>query len=80
MTERTRGRVPFDWASTQCNVGRALMALGEREGNTTLLKESIARYNAALEVLEPAGASYYVEHAKLGRQRAQFLLAQRREG
>jgi hypothetical protein len=31
LEERTRERVPLDWAATQNNLGNALQALGERE-------------------------------------------------
>ena len=31
LSERTRERVPLDWAQTQNNLGNALLRLGERE-------------------------------------------------
>src|SRR5690242_21327641 len=31
LEERTRERVPLDWAITQSNLGKALQILGERE-------------------------------------------------
>jgi hypothetical protein len=34
LEERTRERVPLDWAMTQNNLGLALQALGERESGT----------------------------------------------
>ena len=34
LKERTRERVPLDWATTQNNLGNALSRLGEREGGT----------------------------------------------
>ncbi len=34
LEERTRERVPLDWAATQINLGNALATLGERESGT----------------------------------------------
>ena len=49
LKERTRERVPLDWAMTQHNLGAALQALGERESGTARLTEAVAAYRAALE-------------------------------
>jgi tetratricopeptide (TPR) repeat protein len=49
LDERTRERVPLDWAKTQANLGNALWTLGERESGTTRLDEAVAAYRAALE-------------------------------
>jgi len=49
LEERTRERVPLDWATTQNNLGNALMRLGERESGTARLDEAVAAYRAALE-------------------------------
>ena len=49
LEERTRERVPLDWAMTQNNLGNALRALGERESGTARLEEAVAAYRAALE-------------------------------
>ena len=40
LEERTRDRVPLDWAMTQNNLGTALKRLGERENGTCLLYTS----------------------------------------
>jgi hypothetical protein len=34
LEERTRERVPLDWAQTQMNLGTTLSSLGERESGT----------------------------------------------
>ena len=44
-----RERVPFDWATTQKNLGNALATLGERESGTARLEEAVAAFHAALE-------------------------------
>ena len=49
LEERTRERVPLDWATTQNNLGNALRALGERESGTARLEEAVTAYRAALE-------------------------------
>ena len=49
LQERTRERVPLDWAVTQNNLGAALATLGERESGTARLEEAVAAYRAALE-------------------------------
>ena len=49
LEQRTRERVPLEWAMTQSNLGNALEALGERESGTARLEEAVAVYRAALE-------------------------------
>ncbi len=49
LEERTRERVPLDWAMTQNNLGTALRTLGERESGTARLEEAVAAYRAALQ-------------------------------
>ena len=49
LEERTRERVPLDWAATQNDLGTALRALGERESETGRLEEAVSAYRAALE-------------------------------
>jgi len=49
LEERTRDRVPLDWAETETNLGAALLRLGERESGTARLEEAVAAYRAALE-------------------------------
>jgi tetratricopeptide (TPR) repeat protein len=49
LEERTRDRVPLDWAATQNNLGNALFSLGEREAGTERLEQAVAAYRDALE-------------------------------
>ena len=49
LKERTRARVPLDWAATQNNLGHALMTLGEREGGTEHLEQAVTAYTEALK-------------------------------
>jgi|SRR3974390_1555234 len=48
LAERTRQRVPLQWATTQNNLGSALAALGERESGTARLEQAVDAYRAAL--------------------------------
>ena len=41
--------MPLDWATTQNNLGNALLRLGERESGTARLEEAVAAYRAALQ-------------------------------
>src|SRR3984957_7208918 len=56
LEERTRERVPLDWARAQNNLGlallrlgEALLKLGERESGTARLEEAVAAHRVALE-------------------------------
>jgi tetratricopeptide (TPR) repeat protein len=48
LQERTRERVPLDWATTQNNLGAALNDLGERESGNAQLQQAVAAYQQAL--------------------------------
>ena len=49
LEERTRERVPLDWAATQNSLGSTLAILGERESGTERLEQAVKAYRAALE-------------------------------
>ena len=51
LTLVSRERVPFEWAKTQNDLGRALATLGERESGTARLEEAVAAYRDALKEL-----------------------------
>ena len=59
LTERTRERVPLDWATTQNNLGIALSSLGERESGTARLEEAVAAFRAALTERTRERVPYY---------------------
>lgn len=48
LVERTRERVPLDWAGTQLNLGNALMRLGQRKADSKRLNEAVEAYRLAL--------------------------------
>jgi hypothetical protein len=47
--ERTRDRVPLDWAGTQTSLGDALSTIGERQGGTARLEEAVTAREAVKE-------------------------------
>ena len=49
LTERTRERVPLQWAGTQNSLGAALASLGERESGSARLEEAVAAFREALK-------------------------------
>ena len=49
LEERTRERVPLDWAMTQNNLGTVLQTIGERESHTETLQQAVEAYRLALE-------------------------------
>ena len=50
LEERTRERVPLDWANTQNGLCWELAKLGVRENGTARLEAAVAACSAALEV------------------------------
>jgi hypothetical protein len=64
LKERTRERVPLEWAMTQSNLGHVFESLGKQEEGTEKLKRAVTIYKAALEVFEAAQVSYYVKIAE----------------
>ena len=49
LKERTRERVPLDWAMTQNNLGNTLATLGNRESGTERLEQAVTAYTEALK-------------------------------
>jgi tetratricopeptide (TPR) repeat protein len=49
LEERTRERVPLQWAMTENNLGTALYTLGTRESDTARLGEAVRAFRGALE-------------------------------
>jgi hypothetical protein len=78
LEERTRERVPLDWATTQNDLGTALSTLGERESGTARLEEAVAAYRAALEERTREAAPHWHDIAQRNLARCLTLLEQRR--
>jgi tetratricopeptide (TPR) repeat protein len=78
LRERTRERVPLQWAMTQNNLGNALMRLGERESGTARLEEAVAAYRDALKEYNRERAPYYWEQTQRNLEPALRLLEDRK--
>jgi hypothetical protein len=78
LEERTRERVPLDWAMTQNNLGTALWTLGDREAGTARLEEAVAALDACLTVVMSAWPDEWVRDARRRRDDAQAEIARRR--
>jgi tetratricopeptide (TPR) repeat protein len=83
LTERTRERVPRDWAMTQFNLAAALSALGERESGRERsirhLEEAVVAYRAALTEWTNESAPHWHNMAQRNLARCLALLEQRRK-
>ena len=79
LKERTRERVPLDWAMTQNNLGTALQTLGGRENGTARLEAAVAAYGEALKerTRERVPLDWAMTTANLGH--ALMRMAERRQ-
>jgi len=78
LKERTRERVPLDWAMTQNNLGNALLSLGERESGTEKLEEAVAAYREALKELTTGASPHNHSIAQRNLDRVTKLLEARK--
>lgn len=69
---------PGAWGSAQQEVGRALAALGEREGARDKLEEAVSVLKMSLDALRAADSLQAAEVGMRALQRAEQTLAQRR--
>ena len=77
LKERTRERVPLEWAATQNNLGTALRALGERESGTATLQQAVAAYHEALKEYTPEAVPYQHDLTQRNLNLVIALIAQR---
>jgi hypothetical protein len=63
LKERTRQRVPLQWATSFGNQGVALMLLAERRRDAAIAETALSQINAAFETMRDGGdavrAAYY---------------------
>ncbi|MGE0829585.1 MAG: hypothetical protein AB7O04_09560 [Hyphomonadaceae bacterium] len=69
---------PGAWGSAQQEIGRALAALGEREGARDKLEEAVSRLRLAMDALRATESLQHAEVAMRALQRAEQTLVQRR--
>ena len=70
---------PGAWGAAQQEIGRALTALGEREGARDKLEEGVARLRIAMDALRSTDSLQQAEVALRALQRAENTLQQRRK-
>ncbi len=66
LEERTRNRVPLDWAVTQVNLA-ARARRNRSPDRWRFLDEALAAIDGALEVFRNSGATAYIEMAEYNR-------------
>ncbi|MBL8549282.1 MAG: hypothetical protein JNJ73_04810 [Hyphomonadaceae bacterium] len=69
---------PGAWGAAQQEMGRALAALGEREGARDKLEEAVSRLRVAMDALRSTDSLQHAEVAMRALQRAEQTLIQRR--
>lgn len=69
---------PGAWGAAQQEIGRALAALGEREGARDKLEEAVARLKLAMDALRATDSLQHAEVAMRALSRAEQTLVQRR--
>jgi hypothetical protein len=69
---------PGAWGAAQQEIGRALAALGEREGARDKLEEAVSRLRIAMDALRSTESLQHAEVALRALQRAEQTLQQRR--
>ena len=77
LEERTRERVPLDWAATQNNLGDALWSLGQRESGTARLEEAVAAWDACLTVIATTWLEEQIQRIRSRREQTQVEIARR---
>jgi len=77
LQERTRERVPFDWALTQENLALVELSIAQKgAGAVAHVRAALEYVEAALEVYHPQESAFYFEKASRLREGLQAALAQ----
>ena len=53
--------MPLDWATTQYNLGVALLAMGDRRNDLAMIKSAIGAFNIALPVAQSGSDTRLVD-------------------
>jgi hypothetical protein len=78
LEERTRERVPIDWATTLHNLATAYESLGGRESTLESLERAVGAYYGSLEVFSDESTPHLRRKALEHLERAERLLEARR--
>ena len=74
LKERTRERVPLDWAENFGNEGVALILLAERRGDAAMAKTALSQINTAFETMGDGGHAPGAAFLEQYRARARALV------
>ena len=75
LEERTRERVPLDWAASQRDLAHTLELLAERRQDPAQMAEALACMWGAIEVYQNGGVSHWLPAAEASASRMQKKLA-----
>ena len=75
LEERTRDRVPLDWAGTTYILGYTEALIGGRVADRGRVLEGIARIESAIPVLEDGGHAVWAGYARNNLEQARAILA-----
>jgi tetratricopeptide (TPR) repeat protein len=75
LEERTRDRVPLDWAGTTYILGYTEALIGGRVADRGRVLEGIARIESAIPVLKEGGHAGWAESARNYLEKARAILA-----
>jgi hypothetical protein len=78
LKERTREKVPLDWAVTQNNLGNALMMLGERKSDPARLQDAVSAYNNALAISREVKADYFTQQIEANLRHVENSISQQK--
>ena len=74
LKERTRERVPLDWAKTTGNQGVAFMLLAERTGDSQMAKNAVSQIDLALAAIREGGHAPLAEYYEAQLPKARSLV------
>ena len=80
LDERTRERLPLDWATTTGNLGVAMVTIAERTGDLAVAETAQAEIETAHAAMEAAGHGPYASTYEGQLPRARALVARLRGG
>jgi hypothetical protein len=78
LRERTRERLPLDWATSFGNQGVALMLLAERRRDAAMAKTALSQINTAFETTRDGGDAPSAAYYEWQRPRARAIVARLR--
>jgi hypothetical protein len=78
LKERTRERVPLQWATSIGGAGVALMLLAERRGDAAMAETALSQINEAFETMRDGGNAPLTAYYERQLPRARAIVARLR--